>query len=127
MHPQLYDALTGEQYLSPSHAAEALGVSLPTVHKSIKTGAAIKNKKLNTYTWVVAPTTPALRPPKDDRQQPIHCITTNTTYATMSEACTAHGIDLTALSRALRQDKPLPSKTFGKRVKFKRIDQSHDS
>ena len=111
-------AITGQSYTSPSHAAKGVGVSLPTALKSINTGAAIKHKPLGVYTWLVSPTTPPLKPPKDNRQQPVICVTTNTTYSTMSEAADAHGIDLTALSRAIRMDRPLISRTTNSKVKF---------
>lgn len=111
-------AITGTQYPSPSHAAKGIGVSLPTALKSINTGAAVKHRSLDTYTWLVAPTTPALQPPKDNRITKVHCVTTDTTYKSMSEAAAAHGIDLTALSRALREDRYLRSATLDKKVKF---------
>lgn len=113
-------AITGTTYASPSHAAKGVGVSLPTALKSINHGHAIKHRDLDTYTWLISPTTPTLKPPKDARNIPVRCVTTDTIYTTMSEAADDHGIDLTALSRALREDRPLISRKHGGKVYFTR-------
>lgn len=97
--------MTGESYPTITHAAERHNISVPTVSKSLKTGAAVHSNLLHTHTWFALPHSPPPQPPLDQRVSSVLCVTTGEMYPSMSDAAAAHDLHISALSRAIRTGK----------------------